>query len=61
MGLANFAEKHGEHYVRIESVSRNVKGDIVVLDLTRQEVRTAIKKATNATELFNSGLATQYL
>jgi type III restriction enzyme len=61
-GLAGYAEQHKEIFRRIESVAdpENNK-QFRVLDLTDSSVRQAIMSATNATTLFKSDLAYDYL
>lgn len=58
-GLAIYAEAHATAYRRIESVAE-VGGTPRVLDLTRLEVRQAIKEALSAKGLFESGWAGDY-
>lgn len=58
-GLAVYAEIHASIYRRIESVAEAV-GKLRVLDLTRAEVRQAIKNATSAKGLYEGPLANDY-
>jgi type III restriction enzyme len=58
-GLAMYAEGHAKAYRRIESVAE-VKGKLRVLDLTREDVRTAIASAKDAPSLFVGHLASDY-
>lgn len=58
-GLGLYAEKHAKVYRRIESVAE-AKGRLRVLDLTREEVRSGIASAKDATSLFAGGLARDY-
>ena len=58
-GLALYAEMHAKVYRRIESVAEAM-GRLRVLDLTKEEVRKAIAAATDASSLFNGGLAKDY-
>lgn len=58
-GLAAYAENHPTAFRRIESVAE-ANGVLRVLDLTRPEVRNAIKAATDATSIFRSVLASDY-
>lgn len=58
-GLAEYAKAHASSYRRIESVAQ-AGGKLRVLDLTRAEVQTAIKGATNATALYEGVLANDY-
>ncbi|MCK3830147.1 DEAD/DEAH box helicase [Pseudomonas fluorescens] len=58
-GLAVYAEIHAIAYRRIESIAE-AGGKLRVLDLTRPDVRAAIKSATSAKSLFESALASDY-
>lgn len=58
-GLALYAESYGSSYRRIESVAEAF-GKLRVLDLTRADVRQAIKVATSAKGLFESVWANDY-
>lgn len=58
-GLAVYAEAHGSAYRRIESVAE-ANGKLRALDLTRIDVRQAIKNATSAKELYEGVLANDY-
>lgn len=58
-GLAVYAETHAIAYRRIESIAE-AGGKLRVLDLTRPDVRVAIKSATSARSLFESTLASDY-
>lgn len=58
-GLALYAESHASAYRRIESVAE-ASGKLRVLDLTRAEVRAAIKGAKGAKGLYESTLAKDY-
>lgn len=58
-GLAVYAEVHAIAYRRIESVAKVGKVQRV-LDLTRADVRNAIKEATGAKALFEGGLARDF-
>lgn len=58
-GLADYAESHPGAFRRIESVAE-ANGVLRVLNLMRPEVREAIKKASDATSLFRSTLASDY-
>jgi type III restriction enzyme len=59
-GLALYAESHASAYRRIESVAE-ASGKLRVLDLTRAEVREAVRIAKSAKTLFEGLLATDYL
>ncbi|CAI9411644.1 DEAD/DEAH box helicase [Aestuariimicrobium sp. T2.26MG-19.2B] len=58
-GLADFAEKYGAEFRRIESIAET-KGELKVLDLTKHHVRQAVRDATDAKALYESGVATAY-
>lgn len=58
-GLADFAEKFGAEFRRIESVAET-GGELKVLDLTKHHVRQAVRDATDAKALYESGLAGKY-
>lgn len=58
-GLALYAQTHAEFYRRIESVAE-VRGKLRVLDLTREDVRSAIATAKDAPSLFVGQLASDY-
>jgi superfamily II DNA or RNA helicase len=58
-GLAEYAESCGSSYRRIESIAE-VFGKLRTLDLTRADVRQAVKAATSAKGLFESVLANDY-
>ena len=58
-GLALYAKTHANAYRRIESVAL-ASGKLRVLDLTDENVRTAIAAAEDAVSLFKSTLARDY-
>jgi len=58
-GLARFAERYEERFLRIEAVSK-VGDDLRMLDLTRPDVRMAIATASSATEVYRSKVAETY-
>ena len=58
-GLADYAEKHGEHYRRVEAVAK-VGGVYRVLDLTDHATRAEIRKASGAEAAYRSGVAHDY-
>lgn len=59
-GLAVYAEHHGSHFRRIESVA-SIGKDFRVLDLKDPSVRVAVAAAVSARDLFVSGSATSYI
>lgn len=59
-GLAAYAATHGSAYRRIESIAE-AGGKLRVLDLTRADVRQAIKEAVNAKSLYESIWAADYV
>ena len=58
-GLADFAEHYGADFRRIESVAET-EGKMRVLDLTKPQVRQAVRDATDAKVLYTSGIARDY-
>lgn len=58
-GLADFAEKYGTEFRRVESVAET-GGVLRVLDLTKHYVRQAVRDATSAKGLYESDLASDY-
>ena len=58
-GLADFAESYGDSFRRIESVAET-GGVMRVLDLTRPQVREAIRAAQDAKALYESDVAQGY-
>ena len=59
IGLAAYAETYGSFYGRIEAVAK-LGEKYRVLDLTKPDVRTAIKKAETAKSLYAGTLASDY-
>lgn len=59
-GLARYAETQSQVYRRIEVVAET-GGNLRVLDLTRADVRQAVKDATNAESLYKSAVAGNYI
>ncbi|WP_237133125.1 DEAD/DEAH box helicase [Pseudohongiella sp. O18] len=60
-GLALYAASHSAVFRRIESLAKvKESGELRVLDLKRQDVRSAIAIAEDAEALFRSGLADDY-
>ncbi|WP_272028110.1 DEAD/DEAH box helicase [Kocuria rosea] len=58
-GLADFSESYAGGFRRIESVAET-GGTLRVLDLTKSTVREAIRNATDAKELYEASLASDY-
>lgn len=58
-GLADFTEKYGHEFRRIESVAET-NGTYRVLDLKRDQVREAIRAQHDAKALYESDLASDY-
>lgn len=58
-GLANFAERFGSEFRRIESVAET-GGVLRVLDITKLRVRDAIRGGTSAKALYESEIAGEY-
>ncbi len=60
MGLARFAEEHPRAFRRIEAVADIGAGKLRALDLTKQDVRTAVMTASTAESLYRSAHASDY-
>ncbi|MGI8406456.1 MAG: hypothetical protein ACR2OE_17125 [Thermomicrobiales bacterium] len=60
IGLANFAEKYEDQFLRIEAISQIDGKELRMLDLTKADVRNAVHEATNATDLYRGKLAEKY-
>nr|MDP9471762.1 hypothetical protein [Chloroflexota bacterium] len=60
-GLASFAEKYGDAFLRMEAISQIDKKELRMLDLTDKAVRKAVWQATSATGLFQSDVAVAYV
>ena len=58
-GLAKYAETHAQVYRRIEAVAE-IEQKLRVLDLTRDDVRKAVMKATSAEFLYKGTMAGDY-
>ncbi len=58
-GLAYYAETHSQIYRRIEAVAET-GGKLRVLDLTRADVRQAVRQATSAEALYRGASAGDY-
>lgn len=58
-GLADFAERFGDEFRRIESVAET-EGTLRVLDLKIEKVRQAVRAATDAKALYRSDIASEY-
>ena len=59
-GLANYAETHGQHYRRIESVAE-VDGTLKVIDHKDPSARAIVESAASILAVWNSEAATNYL
>jgi len=59
-GLVCYAETHSQVYRRIEAVAET-GGKLRVLDLTRANVRQAVKEAQSAENLYKSKVASDYI
>ena len=60
-GLAKYAASHLEHFRRIEALTKSRKtGKFRKLDLTQDDVRSAIDAASSAEELYASAVAKDY-
>lgn len=58
-GLARYAETHSQHYRRIEAVAET-GGKLRVLDLTRDDIRQAVREAKSAEALYRGAVAGDY-
>lgn len=58
-GLADYTEKHGEHFGRIEAVAK-LDGSYRMLDLKRAEVREMVRQMTSAKEAYLDPLSVSY-
>lgn len=59
-GMAKFAETFGGDFRRIESVAE-VNGQMRVLDMTKESVRTSVLEASDAKSLYTGDSATDYV
>lgn len=59
-GLAEFADRHGQSFFRIESVARVPDGVLRVLDLADPNVRDAVRQNEDVQALYVSGIASDY-
>lgn len=58
-GLADFAEKYEDAFLRIEAISK-VGDELRYLDLMDRAVRAAVREAKSAGEVYRSGAAARY-
>lgn len=58
-GLADYVEKHGEHFCRIEAVAE-VDGTFRVLNLKAGEVRDLVRRVTSSKEAYRDPLSGVY-
>lgn len=61
--LADFADTHGDHFIRIVSIAKGDDGSLRVLDLLEPHVRAAVRDFDGAkvTALYDSAVAVPYL
>jgi len=61
-GLANFAERFGDRFVRIESVAKGGNGVLRSLDFLNKDVRDSVRafEGGKVTALYESGVAADY-
>jgi type III restriction enzyme len=60
-GLAKYAAENASHFRRIEAIAKSRKtGAFRMLDLTREDVRSAVEAASSAEGLYNSQVAEDY-
>lgn len=60
IGLADFAERHGDAYLRIDALDENKDGDLVVLNMKDSQVRDAVRSAVTTGDLYNGPHAIAY-
>ena len=60
IGLADFAERHGDAYLRIDALDENKGGDLVVLNMKDPDVRAAVRSAATTSDLYNGPHAIRY-
>jgi len=58
-GLADYAEKHGSNFGRIEAVAE-VDGEVLALDLKAQDVREMVRGAATSRDAYRSELSKPY-
>jgi type III restriction enzyme len=60
--LADFADSHGDRFLRIQSVSKAADGSLRVLDLLEADVRKAVRtyEGGKVSPLYESEHATSY-
>ncbi|GGE21413.1 hypothetical protein GCM10011529_30050 [Polymorphobacter glacialis] len=59
-GLANYAEKHGSKFGRIQAVAE-VDGSTLMLDLKAEDVRQLVRSVPNSREAYRSPLSAPYI
>ena len=60
-GLADFAERHGDRYQRIDSLGKDSADRTVLLDMKDEAVRAAVRSAPSASALFDGPHARAYM
>ena len=60
IGLADFAERHGDAYLRIDALDENKAGDLVVLNMKDADVRAAVRSAATTKDLYDGPHAITY-
>lgn len=58
-GLADYAEKHGANFGRIEAVAE-VDGSVLMLDLKRQDVRDMVRNVATSKDAYRNDLSRPY-
>ena len=60
--LADFAERYGDRFLRVDSIAKVADGSLRVLDLTQPSVRTEVRdfKGGRITGLYESPVAAQF-
>jgi hypothetical protein len=59
--VADFAEKHGNRYQRIDSLAKNSGGQVVLLDMKDESTRRAVREASSALALYDGEQSRTYL
>jgi hypothetical protein len=60
VGLVDFAERHADDYLRIDPIDENSDNELVVLNMKDENVRAAVRNATNAADLCDGPAAIPY-
>jgi len=60
IGLADYAEKYGDHFSRVDSIDADKEKKLRVLDMKDPKSRKAVRDATSIADLFNGPHARRY-